>query len=246
MVNRIIFGLIFFLVSLFVFSQNNTATFSLSHIDASSLSPGDTVLVDAYLDEITDAFQAVQYSVMFDSSTLEPTEQYLKNKHELLQNDPWIVSIEDGNNFTAFWSNGTFCLIYLEDGDLMFSLEFVWKGGDCNLLWIEDSLNQTYLFDGVFYPYNLTLNDGSITSLQQDFPIQDKNNVVIYASNSSIIIRDERKLYQTCRVFDLNGMLVKNIVSMDNYSAFSIEPGIYIIHLSGGLNHVTSKIMVNP
>lgn len=241
---KFFFGLLIIHLSLFGTAQN-TATFSLSNVDATYLLPGDTIVIDAYLDEISHSFQSVQFCILYDTNVLMITENPFQNVNELFEFPAGCYFTIENGKITLIWSNPFFHLVYLEEGDLMFSVVFVYLGEECDLSWSIDPPSNTFLLDGYFHFYDLSLIDGSISNYQQ-VENNIENNVLVSSGKSKIIIRDEENLFSECFVFEMSGRKILECKLNNIYNQIPVDHGIYIVNLRNKQKSYTSKLFVNP
>ena len=154
------------LIGLKNFSQSESISFRLDAIDISRYEIGDTLYISCYCDDISDDITGWQIYFLFDTEVLS----YIGIKYKQSQmTGNWYENCI-GNMWAANWLDPTFKGIELFDGEKLFELTFIYNGGETNLSWSRETINEsgklvkgeTMVIDTKFKPFELNLIDGCV------------------------------------------------------------------------------------
>lgn len=143
-----------------------TMTLRLNDIDASKYQKGDTIIVSAYCDEITDIITGWQFYFQFKEEVI--TYIGINYKIPVMEGE-WINS-SLGYLWSANWVDPKLVGVSINPGTKLFDLAFIYNGGTTDLAWTTESENvdgkmifgETMVIDGKYKEFQVNLVNGCI------------------------------------------------------------------------------------
>lgn len=138
-------------------------------------------------------------------------------------------------------------------------------GGSADLIWsvrASDALNDGFVattrdfgFNGNYRAFNIKLNRGTVTSVNEDLPIEfalDQNYPNPFNPSTTIDFALPQSGQVTLNVFNMLGQRVATLVNQRmeagrhtvNFDATNLSTGMYLYRLSAGESTVTRKMML--
>ena len=216
------------------FSQDY-AVLRLGSTDASTLTPGDTVLVPIYCDDISNSLiLGWEFGFSFDESVFGYVSELMNVNPKFGGNLFENINYLGGGliMFSANWIDPNFIGEPMDPGEKFFDVVFVYQGGETELVWGEGY--------GLSGPFNTTLIDGCICSpitfpaifhvMDGDVPVEDASATI----NDDVQTTDSYGM----TVFNLQNGEYSYLVSALNYDetvgSFSLDNTPQIIYVDLG------------